>query len=108
MTTKTKPQRPGPKRPIPLGSLVDQLGTIKAQIADLEKEEKRLVLALADSKATVAEGHLFRATISRFTVHHCDYRHVVESLEQTPQLRRLITRNTKDQDRTTVKVVARC
>jgi hypothetical protein len=46
------------------GDLVDQLGKLKAQIADLETREKALRGALIARCTTAAEGSLYCATIT--------------------------------------------
>lgn len=46
------------------GILVDELGRLKAQIADLEAREKELKAALEAFGPGAYEGALFRATIS--------------------------------------------
>jgi hypothetical protein len=46
------------------GQIVDELGSIKAQIADLKAREDALKAELIARGAAEAEGSLFRATIS--------------------------------------------
>jgi hypothetical protein len=46
------------------GQIVDELGSIKAQIADLKAREDALKAELIARGNTEAEGALFRATIS--------------------------------------------
>lgn len=47
-----------------VSAAVDQLGSVKAQIAALKAEEARLVGIVAASGETAYEGDLFRATVS--------------------------------------------
>ncbi len=87
--------------------IVDDLGLVKAQIADLQEREKSLRDQLVESGLDAIEGELFRATVSRGTVRTIGWKSVVESLEQTPALKCRITRATSVDARTTVKVVSR-
>jgi len=45
-------------------SLVDSLGMLQAQIADLEKQEKDLKAKIANEGVGAYEGSVFRATVS--------------------------------------------
>ena len=45
-------------------AIVDRLGDIKAQIAELKKVEAELAQRLIDSGADVIDGHGYRASIS--------------------------------------------
>lgn len=47
-----------------LGSLVDRLGELKAQIATLCNEEKSIKEQLIDTRLPAIDGELFRASIS--------------------------------------------
>lgn len=47
-----------------LAGIVDELGIVKAQIAELKKKENALKQTLIDSKLDVIEGALYRAAIS--------------------------------------------
>ncbi|HZT90264.1 MAG TPA: hypothetical protein VFA12_20155 [Stellaceae bacterium] len=49
---------------LPVGDIVDELGALKASIADLEAREKRLRDELVARGVGEAEGALFRATVS--------------------------------------------
>jgi hypothetical protein len=49
------------------GALVDELGTVKAQAADLKAREDALKAELIARRVTEAEGALFRATITDAT-----------------------------------------
>lgn len=48
----------------PLGDLVDELGAVKAAIADMEQREADLTDALKASGESAVEGALFRVTIA--------------------------------------------
>lgn len=80
---------------------VDELGNIKARIADLEEQEKELRDRIAASGETEIEGRLFRATVSTSLVVKTNLRAVVDGL---PPLS-IATRRLRG--RTTVKVVSR-
>jgi hypothetical protein len=84
--------------------LVDQLGCIKAQIADLEKQEKAIRAQLIDTGHGAIEGELFRATVSRSEVERVDWKAVAEKCEPS---RQLIAAHTLHDERVTVKVVSR-
>ena len=64
-----------------LGSVVDRLGAVKAQISDLEGVEKSLRDQLVDSGVTEVEGTLFRATVSQSSVKKVDYAGIVKKLD---------------------------
>ena len=49
---------------LPAGEVADQLGTLKAEIADLEAREKALRDELLRRGATMIEGSAFCATVS--------------------------------------------
>lgn len=87
--------------------LVDQLGRVKARIADLEAEEARIRQEIVDSGVQVAEGRLFRCTVSAVATDRIDYKGVVEALPHTPQLQRLVRKHTEELNYTTVKVFSR-
>ena len=50
---------------LPIGELVDQLGSVKAEIADLETREKSLRAELLKRCVTEAEGSLYGAAITQ-------------------------------------------
>jgi len=80
----------------------DRLGEIKAQIADLEKIEKKLKEDLVATGIKVGEGSLFRVTVTTGTRESLDMEAVKEKL--SPQF---IRANTKTTEYTTVRVSAR-
>src|SRR5262249_47175724 len=49
---------------LPSGDLVDELGALKARIADLEAPEKLLRAELIDRRTTCAEGSVYSATVT--------------------------------------------
>ena len=53
-----------PYHNISTGDLVDELGALKARIADLEARGKLLRAALVDRRTACAEGAAYSATIS--------------------------------------------
>ncbi len=87
-----------------LAAIVDQLGALKAQQADLKKRAGTLQAQLVEAGVTEADGALYRATISTHDVVTVDWKAVAEKLEPSYQL---ITAHTSVADRTTVKIVAR-
>lgn len=52
------------KRTNDLGALVDKLGELKAEIADLCKQERNIKEQLIETRLPNIDGDLFRATIS--------------------------------------------
>ena len=64
MPKATRILPPSPYHNISAGDLVDELGTLKAHIADLEAREKLLRAELIDRRTTCAEGSVYSATIT--------------------------------------------
>lgn len=91
---------------IPKGTqtLVDKLGQVKAQIADLEKQEATLRQQLIDLGIDEADGKLFHCTVSRYTLELVDYKAICEVRPPSRYLRR---KYTSEQERVTVKVTSR-
>lgn len=87
-----------------LKTMVDTLGMLKAQIAELQKQEESLREALVESGVSKIEGSLFRVTVSTFPCTRIDYQAIVEHLQPKNSL---IAKYTSVADRTTVRVVAR-
>lgn len=87
-----------------LASIVDQLGALKAQQADLKKRAGTLQAQLVEAGVTEADGALYRATISTHDVTSIDWAAVAAKLNPSHQL---VTAHTSVAERTTVKIVAR-
>lgn len=92
-----------------VSAAVDQLGDVKARIAELKAEEARLNGILAESGCDAYEGNFFRATVS-----HVAERSSVDPKAMEAKLRELgvdgrwFAKNQKvTKGYTTVKVVAR-
>ena len=83
---------------------IDALGKIKAQIADLEAQEKALRDHIAALGAGAYDGDLFRASVSIADREIIDWRAIAEKLEPS---RQLITAHTSAKTVTTVRVAAR-
>jgi hypothetical protein len=83
-------------------SLIDALGKLKAQIADLQKQEEILKRAIIESGVTAEEGELFRVTVTNAVRETLDMEAVREKL--SPQF---IRAHTKETHYTTVRVSAR-
>lgn len=92
---------------ISLQQTVDELGVIKAQIAELEVRERELRERLVKSGKYEVDGELFRATVATTTVERVDYKEVVGHIPPSPMLATLVRRYTDKSERTTVKVVSR-
>jgi len=101
------------KAPTPVTVLVDQLGKVKAKIANLEKTEATLRQDIIDTGVEEAEGELFRATVNTTDVDYVGYKAVVEALadkatkEELKAIRRLLKKNTVTKPKTTVSVTSR-
>ena len=63
-----------------LGAVVDQLGKVKAEIADLKEKEDDLKTDLIASSEKAVEGSLFRATISSSTRATTDYKGILAEI----------------------------
>lgn len=89
--------------------LVDQLGDIKAKIADLKQVEARLIEALAQHGPGAYEGLVFRATVSNIPASHSlDAKAAEEKLRELGVDGRWFSRHQKERKASTaVRVVAR-
>lgn len=83
-------------------SIIDALGKLKAQIADLQKQEEILKRTIVESGITAEEGELFRVTVTNAVRETLDMEAVREKL--SPQF---IRSHTKETSYTTVRVSAR-
>jgi hypothetical protein len=93
-----------PKTIANLKQVVDRLGQVKAQLADLRTEEEALKGQLTQSGVEALEGRLFRATVSHYEVEAVDYAGLLERLKPAP---RLVKQFTSTSERTAVRVVSR-
>ena len=59
---------PSPYHNLSIGELVDQLGAVKAEIADLEAREKSLRAELLKRCVIEAEGAVYAAAVTTVTV----------------------------------------
>ena len=85
-----------------LTRIIDDLGALKARIADLENQEKALKQALADLGPGAYEGDLFRLSISESERETLDMKAVREHLS-----RQFIQAHTNVTPVRTLRVVAR-
>jgi hypothetical protein len=85
-----------------LTKIIDDLGTLKARIADLEAQEKALKQALADLGPGSYEGEIFRLSISESERATLDMAAVREHLS-----RQFIQSHTNVTPVRTLRVVAR-
>lgn len=83
-------------------NLIDELGLLKAQIAEMKSREEALKAEVI--LAGGGEGLLYRATVSETTRKVIDWRAVAEALGPS---RQLITAHTSSVESTAVRVVAR-
>jgi len=90
-------------------ALVDRLGDIKAQIADLKKIEADLIQRLTDSGQDAIDGRFYRATVSQVAERHSlDAKAAEAKLRDLGVDGRWFSKNQKTaKGYTTVKVVAR-
>lgn len=85
-----------------LTSTIDRLGYLKAQIADLKKEESALREVMLEQGPGAYEGEIFRATVSTSERETLDMVAVREKLSD-----QFIRAHTNVTESTTVRVVAR-
>ena len=85
-----------------LTSTIDRLGYLKAQIADLKKEENVLREVMLEQGPGAYEGEIFRATVSTSERETLDMVAVREKLSD-----QFIRAHTNVTESTTVRVVAR-
>jgi len=85
-----------------LSKIIDDLGTLKARIADLETQEKALKQALADLTPGAYEGDLFRLSVSESERETLDMKAVREHLS-----RQFIAAHTNVTQVRTLRVAAR-
>ena len=85
-------------------TIADKLGELKAAIADLRKQKKRLKEALLLTEVDEAEGEWYRVTVSRTEARRVDYQGLIAKLEPSHQL---LAAYTEYRDEVRVKVVAR-
>lgn len=90
-------------------AIVDRLGDIKAQIADLKKIEADLVQRLADADVEAIDGRFYRATVSQVAERKSlDAKAAEAKLRELGVDGRWFSKNQKTtKGYTTVKVVAR-
>jgi len=70
-----------------LGGVADRLGQIKAQLADLKKEEGKLKQELIDSGLAVVEGSFYRVAVSESEGKTLiDWRKIAEKFSPSRQL----------------------
>jgi len=82
----------------------DMLGTLKAQIAELESQAKLAHAALVAMGEGAHEGMLFRASVSVAERESIDWKAIAAKLEPS---RQLIAAHKSAKEVTTVRVVAR-
>ena len=78
-----------------LEDLVDRLGEIKAQIADLADEEKAIKQELIESGESSLDGHWFHASIGHVVKTVTNWRGIVEYLDPPATLIRKHSRSTE-------------
>ena len=90
-------------------SVVDRLGDIKAQIAELKKVEANLVALIVNTGDSAIDGNLFRATVSEVAERSSlDAKAAEAKLRELGVDGRWFSKNQKvTKGYTTVKVVAR-
>ena len=90
-------------------SVVDRLGDIKAQIAELKKVEANLVALIVNTGDSAIDGNLFRATVSEVAERSSlDVKAAEAKLRELGVDGRWFSKNQKTtKGYTTVKVVAR-
>ena len=87
-----------------LQKLVDRLGELKAEVAELKTEEQAIKDVLIEAEVEAIEGRHYRACVSLSEVERIDYRKIIERLHPSHQL---ITAHTERYNRATIRVTAR-
>ncbi len=87
-----------------LTRLVDELGTIRAKMADLKARESEIRDAFLDAGVHALEGNRFRATVVEQMRTMVDWKAVAEKLQPS---RQLVTAHTKHKEVTSIRVSAR-
>lgn len=92
-----------------LTSAIDQLGTLRAQIADLEKREAELKAIIVAQGAGAYEGNLYRVTVSQSERWGWDKvaKERIEQIAREQLSPQYITAHTTVTPVVTVRVVAR-
>jgi len=85
-------------------TIVDQLGTLQAEIAGLQAQEKELKQALIDEGVGIHDGDLFQANVIESERRNVAWKAIAEKLGASAQM---IAGNTKVMIVTSVKVTAR-
>lgn len=84
--------------------IADELGKVRAEIANLEARQNELKKALLDLGVDEVEGKLFRVTVSKFQVKVVDYKGLIDYLKPKAAT---VDRFSRVDDRVRVNVVAR-
>jgi len=87
-----------------LQKLVDRLGELKAEVAELKTEEQAIKDVLIKAEVEAVEGRHYRACVSLSEVERIDYRKILERLKPS---RQLLQANTTVTERVTIRVTAR-
>ena len=88
-------------------AIIDRLGALQAQIANLEAEEKALKAEIKGFGDGAYEGALFRATVSTADRATLDAKAARAKLEELGASHQWFAANTKVTPVTTIKVAAR-
>ena len=64
-----------------LAKVADDLGLVKAEIAELKKREKGLEKALKDSNESEVDGDYYRVTVSRFEKTSTSWKKIAEKMK---------------------------
>lgn len=87
-----------------LNKLADELGSIRAHMADLKDREKDIRETFIDAGVTALEGESFRAVVVESMRTMIDWKSVAAKLEPS---RQLITAHTTEKDVISIRVNAR-
>ena len=85
-------------------ALVDDLGTIRAQIAALQTDERELKKRLVDLGEKHVDGDLFKATVVESNRNNVDWKAIAEKLKPS---RQLVAAHTKKSVVTSVRTAAK-
>ncbi len=89
---------------INLQGLADELGTVRAKMADLKAREAEIRDVLIEAGVEALEDKRFRAVVVHSMRTQIDWKSVAEKLKPS---RQLVTAHTKQREVTTIRVNAR-
>ena len=72
------------KRPT-TAKIIDELGAVRTQLAELTEKERRLRESLIATGLSEGDGKLFHVAITHFEVNQIDYKRLLAKLKPNPR-----------------------